>query len=117
MAFTPVVPGTFNVSMFQGLAQLFTAPALLNAAGSAINLSAWTSLTAIASAAVAGPNTADVTFGTVVGGAAGLLTLQTSASDLAAVESGTARLIITGKPTSGDAAQILYSGSLTVNKS
>lgn len=111
MAFVELVPATINASIRRGAAQAFKSGVVANFSGAAINLSAYTSLTAKLVAQSPNPCTSDVTFGTVTGGADGVLTLATDAADLASSPDGTAQLVIIGKPTSGDDFQILASGS------
>lgn len=115
MAQVNLTPASINASITQAAGQFFTSTTVTNPAGVAIDLSAYTSLTAKAVATVPNPVTADVTFGTVTASALGIITLQTSITDLATKPAGTAKLIITGKPTAGDDAQLLASGTLTVN--
>lgn len=114
MAFTPLVPVTSNISLRQGAAQNNTFPLIQTAAGANIDLSAWTSLVCKMVPPSPVPYGADTSFGTVTGAAAGVLTMKTSAADLSTVSPGTAGYIITGKPTGGDDAQLLASGSLTI---
>lgn len=114
MAFTPLVPGTLNVTIYPTLAQSYQSPVINNAGGTPINFSAWTSLVATIQDPSPGPNSAAVTFGTVTGAAGGLITLQTSATDLDTVPSGSGRLVITGKPTSGDIVQLILTGTATI---
>jgi hypothetical protein len=115
MAFTELVPATINVNMRQGAAQHFRSSAVQNFAGTAIDLSAWNTLTAKAVAASPNPNTADVTFGTVTGDASGIITLAVSATDLASVPLGSTNLVILGKTASGDAYQMVASGTLQIS--
>lgn len=114
MAFTPVIPTSMSVTMSQGLRQEFVSGIVTNMSGAPQDLSAWTSLTATIVANQPGPNTADATFGTVTASAGGVLTLITAAADLASVTPGTATLVISGKPTSGDDAQILSRGTFNL---
>lgn len=115
MAFTDVVPATGTINMVQAAAQKFLMPTINSSGGSAVDLSAWVSLVCKMVPPTPVPYGADTTFGTVTAGAAGLLYVETGASDLASVPPGSAKFIITGKPTSGDAAQLLASGSLGIN--
>jgi len=114
VAFTPIVPGTINVQAVQALAQEFQSTAVNNFSGSPVDLSAWTSLTAKIQALNPSPNTSDVTFGTVTANSSGIVTLLVDSTDLATVPVGSANLIISGKPTSGDHAQTLATGILTL---
>lgn len=115
MAFVNLVPVTASISMVQGWIQEFTLPTVQSPGGANIDLSAWTSLACKMVPPSPVPYGSDTTFGTVAGASGGVLTMTTGASDLATVPPGTAKFIITGKPTSGDAAQLLASGTLTVN--
>jgi hypothetical protein len=117
MAFVPLVVGSLNMTVNQGQGVAAVSAPILNAAGTAINLSAWTDLTATAVPASSGPNTADVPFGTVTAASTGIVTVETGASDFADGSPGTARLVISGKPTSGDIVQTLLTGTLTLNPS
>lgn len=117
MAFVGLTPVSANLSAISGLAQKYQFSTINDLSGAAVNLSAWTSMTAQLVAVTPTPNTADVTFGTVVGASGGVLTLQIAAADLAAIPAGQARLIVSGKPTSGDDAQILVSGVLNLTAS
>lgn len=114
MAFVPLVPGNLTATIRQGLAQQIQSGAIKNAAGTVIDLSAWVSLTAIAIPAASNPTSAPVTFGTVTADAGGIVYVNTSASDFASNGTGTSQYVISGKPTSGDSAQLLVSGTLTV---
>jgi hypothetical protein len=114
MAFVPLVPQSMNATILPGAAASYSSSPVLGPTGTAINLSAWVSLLAQIVPAVPNPTGAAASFGTVTANAAGVITLQTSDSDLAAVASGTARLLITGKPTSGDIVQLLSSGVATI---
>jgi len=115
MAFVPLIPVTLNLSIFQGLEQINQAPLIQSPTLTNIDLSAWTSLTATAIPVAAGPCTQDVDFGTVSGAAAGVLKVTALNSDFSGSATGTAKLVIKGKPTSGDEFQILASGTFTLN--
>lgn len=117
MAFANVVPVTLNVAMREGLGQSFQSPAVKDFAGAVVDLSAWVSLAAKAVPPAPGIFNASIALGTVTASAGGILTLTTSASDLTASEPGTCQLIISGKPTSGDALQTLATGILTLSAS
>jgi hypothetical protein len=117
MAYVPLVPVSLNATMQQALAQNFQSPVINSPSGSPINLSAWVDLTATINALNPSPNTADATFGTVTGASTGIITLTTSATDLASVPAGSANLIISGKPTSGDSLQVLCTGVLNLKTS
>lgn len=114
MAFVALIPVTLNITVYKGLDQQWQAPLVQTLALANVDLSAWTSLTAKAVAPAAGPNTADVTFGTVTGATGGVLNLKTGPTDFASSETGTARLVISGKPTSTDDAQVLCTGTITL---
>ena len=115
MAFVPLVPVTLNVVANPPYGQAFISAPVQSASGAAIDLSAWVSLTAHLVPASPNPTGAASTFGAVSGASTGILTLTTSATDLASVASGTARLQITGKATSGDTTlQLLAQGVITV---
>ena len=116
MAFTAITPATCNISMTQGNAQSFLSSAVnAQPSGSPQDLSAWTGLVCKMVPPTPVPYGSDSTFGTVTGNSSGILTVQVSATDLASVPPGTAKLIISGKPTSPDALQLLATGSLTVS--
>jgi hypothetical protein len=118
MAFTAIVPSTINVSARRGVGQKFKASnAVTDLTGTVVDLSAWTSLAAKLVAATPGPNTADVSVGTVTADAGGFVYLQIADTDLASANLGTANLVISGKPTSGDIAQLLSSGSFQLSAS
>ena len=117
MAFLPVIPATLNVTLTQALAQAFNSSVVNSPAGAAVNLSAFSSISAKAVPITPGPTAAAVAFGTVVGSSTGILTLTTSVTDLASVPTGAAKLIIEGVNVAGDPAQILATGALQVNPS
>jgi hypothetical protein len=114
MAFTAVVPATMNVNITQTLAQAFQSTPVVNFAAAVVDLSAWVSLVAQLAPPTPNPTGAPVSFGTVTANSSGVITLQTSATDLDTVAAGSARLIITGKPTSGDIAQVICTGTAQV---
>lgn len=114
MAFVPLVPVALNPILTQGHGQQFNAPLIQSPAGANIDLSAWVSLVAKIIPTSPNPTGSDASFGTVAAAAGGVLTLTTSPTDLASVAPGSARLVISGKPTSGDTDQLLASGVITV---
>src|SRR5579872_6203687 len=115
MAFTPLVPVTMNITVNPPYGQAFFSPPVVNASGTAIDLSAWVSLTAHLIPPAPAPTGASTTFGTVTGNSSGVLELATSSTDLASTPSGTARLQITGKALSGDTTlQLLATGVVTI---
>lgn len=114
MAFTPVVPVSLNIQVTQGLAQEFIAPVVNNPSGSPVDLSAWVSMAAAVIPLTPAVNQTALTIGTVTGGTGGALSLQTGASDFSTSAPGSARIVISGKPTSGDAAQVLATGIVTL---
>jgi hypothetical protein len=115
MAFVPLTPVTLNVTMTQGYGQAFNSGIVMGPTGAAINLSAWTDLVATIVDPSVGPASGSATFGTVTAAATGVVTLTVSPTDLATVPSGSAKLILSGKPTSGDTVQVLTTGVLTLN--
>lgn len=110
MAFVPLVPQTLNIAPTQGYAQSFLSSPVVNPAGTAVDLSGWVSLAAKLVPSSPNPTGTDVSFGTVTATNAGVITLTMSAADLASVPIGSAKLLITGKPTGGDATQVLATG-------
>jgi len=110
MAFTPLVPVTLNPTIIQTLPQAWVTPVVNSLTGTPINFSGWFSFEAFLGPTNATPNTADVTFGTVTGASTGILTLETSATDLENATPGTAYLRIVGKTLTGDANQLLATG-------
>jgi len=114
MAFVGLTPVSANLTAVAGKAQKYQFATINDLSGAAVNLSAWTSLAAKLVAVTPTPNTADVAFGTVAGASGGALTLTISDTDLAALPAGQARLIVEGKPTSGDIVQLLVSGTLSL---
>jgi len=114
MAFSPVAPVTANMQMTQAKIQRFIFGPVLDLTGSPVDFSGWDSFVANAVPPVPALTGASSTFATVTGDASGFLTLTTGASDLASKPPGSARLVISGKPTSGDTSQLLASGALTV---
>jgi hypothetical protein len=62
------------------------------------------------------PTGGDVTFGAVSGSNLGVVTLQQSATDLASAQPGTARLVITGQPLTGDPQQLVATGVVTLTQ-
>jgi|ERR1700754_1637910 len=115
MALVPLVPGTINAVITIGNAQQYQSSIINSLAGTPVDLSAWVSLTAKLSPAVPSPTGSEATFGTVTGATGGVLKLTVAAADLASTSPGSARLIISGKPTSGDDIQLLSTGVATVN--
>ena len=113
MANTPIVPQNFSVVINQGLAQTFKSQPVLDFSSAPVDLSTWGTLVAKAIPAAPGLNTADVSFGTVTADSAGIITLNTSITDLAGLAAGSSRLVIHGTP-SGGTAQIMSSGTLTL---
>lgn len=111
MAFTPLVPGSINVAHRRGAQQAYKSTAALDFAGAAVNLSAFAALAAKLVAISPGPNTADVSVGTVTADANGICTLTIAEADLATNPAGTAQLVITGQTTGGDPDQLLASGT------
>jgi hypothetical protein len=115
MAFVPLVPPTLNVVANPPYGQAFISSPVQSPSGTPIDLSSWVSLTAHLVPASPNPTGAASTFGVVTGASNGVLTVTTSATDLANVASGTARLQITGKAASGDTTlQLLAQGVITV---
>ncbi|HKU17708.1 MAG TPA: hypothetical protein VJP80_00370 [Candidatus Saccharimonadales bacterium] len=116
MAFTEITPINMSVAAVQGLAQFFQSTAAVVAPGTTtpVNLSSWVSWQATIVPANPGPNTAPVNFGTAAGLSTGLVTLQMATTDLATVPTGTANLIISAKPTSTDSAQVVATGTLSL---
>jgi hypothetical protein len=115
MAFVPLVPQTMNVTCQKTSAASFNSSPVLGPTGSAINGSAWVSL--VATLVPASPNPAGTTlaFGTLTFSSLGVLTLQQDDSDFASIEPGSAKIVLTGKPTSGDIVQTLATGVITIN--
>jgi len=115
MAFVPLIPVTMNITSNPPYGQAFVAPVVASPSGTPIDLSAWVSLTAHLVPPAPSPTGASTTFGTVTGASTGILTLETSATDFASTASGTARLQITGKATSGDTTlQLLATGVVSI---
>ena len=114
MAFVPLVPGTFNATFQKTMAASFALSVINGPTGTPIDFSAWTSLTATISPPAPVPYGTSVNFGTVTGATGGKITLQTNDTDFASIEPGSARLTITGKPTSGDIVQIIAVGAATI---
>lgn len=114
MAFKQLVAAVFNISMTQAVAQAFQSPPVVDFSNTAVDLSAWVSLTAKLIAPAPVPYQTEQTFGTVTGASNGVITVTTSTTDLASVPPGTGKLIITGKPTSGDSVQLIAVGSITL---
>ena len=117
MAEVALVPGTINASMRRGAYQQFRSTAIVGPTGTAIDLSGWFSLSAKLVAQAPSPNTADVSFGTVTGSAAGVLTLTQAEADLASAPAGTAQLVIVGVNVDGDDEQLLASGAAQLSNS
>jgi hypothetical protein len=115
MAFVPLVPQTLNITCQKTSAASFNSAPVLGPTGSAISGSAWVSLLAQLVPASPNPTGAPLSFGTVTFSALGVLTLQQNDTDFATIEPGTAKLVITGKPTSGDIIQTLATGVATIN--
>ena len=115
MAFVPLIPGSLNPSCTQGAKQAFSTAPILNPAGTPVDFSAWSAMSAKLVPASPNPTGADVTFGTVAGTNAGVVTLTQSATDLATIPPGTAKLVITGIPVALDPSQLVATGVLTLN--
>lgn len=114
MAFKPLVPGVLNPQITIGAGQAYQSTAVKDFSGSAVDLSAYVGLAAKLVPISPNPNTADVSIGTVTADANGIVTLETSPTDLATAAAGAARLVIVGKPGSGDTLQVLAQGTATV---
>lgn len=114
MAYTNLVPISFSPTVTPGAAANFSLGKITSNGTTGINLSAWVSLTAKLIPPTSVPYGTDVAFGTVSGDSSGNLSLVQAAADLAGIVAGTGRFIVTGKPTSGDDAQLLCSGTITV---
>ena len=115
MAFVPLVPVTLNPVINPPYGQAFVSPVVASPTGTPIDLSAWVSLVASMVPPSPNPTGASSTFGTVTATNAGIITLETASTDLASTPSGTARLQIHGKATSGDTTlQLLATGVITV---
>jgi hypothetical protein len=115
MAFVALVPVTMNPVINPPYGQAFVSPVVASPTGTPIDLSAWVSLVASIVPPAPNPTGASATFGTVTANSGGVITLTTSATDLASAPSGTARLQIHGKATSGDTTlQLLATGVITV---
>lgn len=114
MAFVDLVPQSLNVAITQGFAQSFSSAAVLSPTGSPIDLSAWVSLTAKLVPPSPNPTGTDTTFGTVTATNAGIVKLKLAATDLATIATGSAKLLITGKPTALDDAQVLSTGVASI---
>lgn len=114
MAFTAVVPVSLNATVYATAGQEFKTGIVKDLSAAAVDLSTWTGLTAKAVSLVDGPGASANSFGTVTGNADGTMNLRIAASDFASAEAGSARLVIVGKPTGGDAEQLLASGTLNV---
>jgi len=112
MAIVQLQPGSINANVVQGAAQSFSSTPVTDASGTAISLAAWVSLVCKLTAITPSPNTADITVGTVTADANGIVTVTFDDDDFNGKQPGTANLIITGKPTAGDVAQLLALGSL-----
>lgn len=115
MAFVPLVPGTLNPTCTQGAKQVFTSAPILGPTGTAIDFSAWSAMSAKLVPPSPSPTGADVTFGTVTGNNAGVVTLTQSATDLASASPGSAKLLITGIPVALDPVQLVATGVLQLN--
>ncbi len=114
MAFTPIVPVTFSCTVTQGAAQSINSSAIKDPTGAAVDLSAWTALTAKAVPLSPGPASTEFAHGTVTASAAGVLSYRVDDDEFTEAQVGQAKLVITGKPTAGDIAQVLATGTLTV---
>lgn len=114
MAFVPLTPVTANLSMTQTKAQKFKYGPVLDLDLAPVDFSGWDSFQAQAVPPTPALTGSSSTFGTVDGDASGFITVEISDSDLATKPAGTARLVISGKPTSGDDFQIIAAGALTV---
>lgn len=115
MAFVNLAPGSWNPTIVPTLAQAWTLPVINSLAGTPVDFSAWTSLTAHLYPPSNNPTGSAVAFGTVTGATGGLITVATNATDLATVPSGTSRVYISGKPTSGDIVQLIAGGAAAIN--
>lgn len=114
MAFKPLTPATLNITVTKGNGQEWQTGVINGLDGNPVDFSSWDTMQAAAVPAVSGPNAADVSFGTVTGTNAGIVSLVAAAADFATSDPGTARLVISGKVTSGDALQLVASGVLTL---
>lgn len=114
MAFAQITPGQLNGTVVKNAASAFNSTPVNTLAGTAADLHLWVSLVATLVPLNPSPTTANLSFGTVTANASGIVNLQTNDTDLAAVSNGSATLLITGKPTSGDIVQTLATGIITV---
>jgi hypothetical protein len=114
MAFEALTPGTMNLTMIPGIPVAIQSAVINSLTGTPMNFSSWFSFAAEIAPPSPSPTGANTTFGTVTGSSGGQLTLQTSGTDLENAASGTARLIITGKAATGDTAQLLATGTVTI---
>lgn len=111
MAFTPLQPATINITHSKGAQQAYKSEVVRDFAGAAVNLSAFTNLVFKLIPQSPSPTQAEVTTGTVAGGADGILTVTIATADLASALLGTANCKIIGRTTGADPDQLLASGS------
>lgn len=116
MAFTALVPATINVTHRKGAAQEYRSTAVVDFAAAAINLTAYAALAAKLIPLSAGPTSTEVTLGTVTGDANGILKWKIAEADGAALNIGTAQVVITGQPVAGDDDQLLAQGTFQLSE-
>lgn len=116
MSFVEVQPITFNPTMRKGSDQTIRSTAVVkDADGAPIDLTTWDSITAKLRPLTASPASTDVSLGTASMDANGKLALHCTASDLSGLMAGTCAIAFAAKKTSGDGAELVGSGTFTLN--
>lgn len=114
---TPVNLGQVSASRYGDL--WFKSPVINDSSGTPINFSTWDSIQVDGFPNTASANNLQSVFGsapTVVGNSDGTLDITISAGALGQnVLSGTATLLVRGKPTSGDNYELLARGILSIS--
>jgi len=121
MALTPLVPAAVNAQVSAAGIQVFKSSVVKDFSGAALDLSAFVSLQAQVysqNAAIGNnPTSLAVLTTTPTADSAGVITVETAPADMSTLPASgdTLNLVIVGKPTSGDALQILATGSIKYN--
>jgi len=113
MAFQPVTPVAFSANWFNGVKQQFTSPVVKDLTGTAVDLSTWNNISCNLEPTTAGPIEGSSAVGIATGNADGTISLILDNSFTPAAP-GQCRMLIFGNKASGDANQLLASGTLTV---
>lgn len=114
MAYVDLIPASFSPTFRTGVAMKLLTPIIKDRSGTPVDFSGWDSTLFTIVAPGNGPTTSKELTVTTVQNADGTLAFLPDSSTFALGELGTAQLCISGKPTSGDAYQLIAAGTLTI---